>query len=565
MDILNHIVNTCELTRGNSGTIAYYSHLIPIFLSLVLGLFVFIKARFNLFSKIFLAFVIVFSLWLLGDMVGWTQNDYFLQYAAWSPIDYLETTMYILGLYFIMVFVNKSDISFFKKTLLFLATLIPFFITVIGKSVGGFYYPVCEAVNNNFLLDYRFIVEILVIIIIFIYTVTSFVKKSNLPTKVRKSRLIVAGSMFLFLTIFGVTSYLSAVTGYYELNLYALFIIPIFLLVIIYAVFELDIFNFRMLGTQYLVVGLVILVVGQLFFVNGTTDQLLTILTVVVTVGLCILLYRNLQKESDQRVRIEKLSVDLEQSKWRVEESNMKLADANERLKGLDKLKTEFVSLASHQLRSPLTAIKGYASMLSEGDYGEINPQAKETIDRIMDSSNNLTLVVEDLLNVSKIESGGMKYEMVKFDFGELVSNIVKELSVTAEKKGLKLICEIQTDKKYFINGDKEKLRQVLVNLIDNSMKYTKEGQIEVGLSANDKGKIILSVKDTGAGISKESIGTLFKKFARGDGAKLNTSGSGLGLYLVKEIIEAHKGRAWAESEGLGKGSIFFVEIDEVK
>ena len=124
------------------------------------------------------------------------------------------------------------------------------------------------------------------------------------------------------------------------------------------------------------------------------------------------------------------------------------IVEANEKLKSLDKLKTEFVSLASHQLRSPLTAIKGYTSMLLEGDYGEINPEAKQTIDRVMQSSNNLTLVVEDLLNVSKIESGGMKYVMEKFDFGELARKTTEELSINAEKRGLKLFSTITEEQK---------------------------------------------------------------------------------------------------------------------
>ncbi len=565
--MINEIINTCyinaQTTQVATRVLASYSHLIPVILSLFLAILVFIKAKYNLFSKIFLVFVIAFSLWLVGDFIVWTSNNYYLIYASWAPLDFIEIIFYILGLYFVLVFVQQEDISIFKKSLLALLALPAFVIVITKSSILGFNHQACEAISNDSLSTYKLIVEGVLLIVMLYYMIIPFVKK--LTSQKKKTHLIMIGSMFLFLSIFAVTEYIASTTGYYEINLYSLFLLPIFLFVIIYAVFELDIFNFQMLGTQYLVVGLVVLVVGQLFFVNGTVDQLLTILTVVVTVGLSILLYRNLKKESDQRVRIEKLSTDLEQSKWRIEEANMKLGDANERLKGLDKLKTEFVSLASHQLRSPLTAIKGYASMLSEGDYGEINQQAKETIDRIMESSNNLTLVVEDLLNVSKIESGGMKYEMVKFDFSDLVKETAKELSITAEKKGLKLICNIPDDKKYIVNGDKEKLRQVLVNLIDNSMKYTKEGQIEVGLSADGKGKIILSVKDTGAGITKEAIETLFKKFSRGDGAKLNTSGSGLGLYLVKEIVEAHKGRAWVKSEGLGKGSTFFVEMDEVK
>jgi len=551
MDI---ITNTCYIS-SKIVDLAYYSHLIPIFFSLLIGFLVFFKSSKNILSKIFLSFTIVFSLWLIADLVTWVSTNYYLIYTFWSPVDYLETTMYILGLYFVIVFIRKSNISWFKRLLLLLVTLIPFFITVLNKSVLGFSYSVCEAVNNNFLLDYRFAIEILVVVIIFIYTIIPILKKSN--SLIKKSRLIVAGSMFLFLIIFGITSYISATTGFYELNLYALLIIPIFLLVIIYAVFELNVFSFSILRTQYLVVGLVILIIGQLFFVNGNTDRLLTILTVIISVSLSIILFRNLKRESDQRIHIEKLSKELAIS-------NSNLEVANEKLKGLDKLKSEFVSLASHQLRSPLTAIKGYTSMLMEGDYGEINPQARDTVERIMESSNNLTLVVEDLLNVTKIEQGGMKYEMAKFDFGDEVRNTAKDLSITAEKKGLKLICNVPEEQKYIVNGDKEKLRQVLINIIDNGMKYTKAGQIDVGLKL-ENGKITLSIKDTGAGITKEAIGTLFKKFARGDGAKLNTSGSGLGLYLVKEIVEAHKGRVWVESEGLGKGSAFFVELDEVK
>jgi signal transduction histidine kinase len=547
----------------NQVILANYSHIVPIILSVLLALFVFFRAKFNLFSKIFLFFVITFSTWLIGDLITWTFYNYDLIYASWAPLDFIEIIFYIIGLYFVLVFTNQQDISIFKKILLILLALPAFIITVTKQSVLGFNQPVCEALGSNFLSTYKLIVEIVLLIIMLTSIITPFIKKFTWQRK--KASLIMVGSMFLFLLIFGVTEYISSITGVYEYTLYSLFLLPIFLLVIIYAVFELDIFNFQVLGTQYLVIGLVILMVGQLFFVNGMADQLLTIVTIILTIGLSFLLFRNLKKESDQRVRIEKLSIDLEQSKWRLEETNMKLGDANERLKGLDKLKTEFVSLASHQLRSPLTAIKGYSSMLTEGDYGDINPQAMETINRIVESSNNLTLVVDDLLNVSKIEAGGMKYDMIKFDFGELVSKTAKELSVTAEKKGLKLIYNSSAEQKYFINGDQEKLRQVLVNLIDNSMKYTKVGQIEVGLSFDGKGKIILSVKDTGAGISKEAIGTLFKKFSRGDGAKLNSSGSGLGLYLVKEIVEAHKGRVWIESEGLGKGSTFFVEMDEVK
>jgi signal transduction histidine kinase len=253
----------------------------------------------------------------------------------------------------------------------------------------------------------------------------------------------------------------------------------------------------------------------------------------------------------------------LEQSKLRLEESNLKLEVANDKLKELDKLKTEFLSLATHQIRSPLTAIKGYASMVVEGSFGKINDKAKEAVDRIWQSSNSLTLVIEDFLNVSKIEAGGMKYEKVNFDLGEVAGSMAKDLSITAEKKGLKLNYT-QDSGNHTVNGDKEKLRQVILNLIDNSIKYTKDGSIDVSVVQNGD-KITFAVKDTGMGMTPEIKATLFQKFARGEGAKMNTTGSGLGLYLAKEIVSAHNGRIWVDSDGPNKGSTFSMELSMIK
>ncbi|MFA6354901.1 MAG: ATP-binding protein [Candidatus Paceibacterota bacterium] len=554
----NEIINVCFIEK-NFRILVDYSHLIPIIISIMLALFVFIKAKYNLFSKIFLFFIITFSIWLIGDLITWNSNNYNLIYTFWATLDFIEVTFYILGLYFVLVFTEQKDISVLKKIILFLLLAPAFFIAVTNQSVVGFNYQVCEALNNNFLSIYKLIVEGILLFIMLLSIITPFIKK--LPWQKKKTRLIMVGSMFLFLAIFSGTEYISSITGVYEYTLYSLFLLPALLLIIIYSVFELDIFHFHMLGTQYLVVGLVILMGGQLFFVNGTTDQLLTILTTVITIGLSIILFRNLKRESDQRIHIEQLSEIIKQSKKQVEETNKQLGKANEKLKSLDQLKTEFLSLASHQLRSPLTAIKGYTSMLLEGDYGEIDPKAKATIERVFESTNNLTIVVEDLLNVAKIEQGGMKYEMAKFNLSEIARDMAKDLSITAEKKGLKLNYEEVGAEDCVTVGDKEKLRQVVLNFIDNSIKYTKEGEIKVKVERKED-KVIFSVKDTGMGMTEETKETLFQKFARGEGGRVNSGGSGLGLYLAKEIAEAHKGKVWVESEGPGKGSTFYMELD---
>ncbi len=239
------------------------------------------------------------------------------------------------------------------------------------------------------------------------------------------------------------------------------------------------------------------------------------------------------------------------------------LQDANEKLKSLDKLKTEFLSLASHQLRSPLTAIIGYTSMLLDGSFGAIDDKQKEAVDRVFQSSKHLRNIVEDLLNVAKIEQGGMQYVMAPFDFEKAAKDLSDDLSITAKQKGLTLTFETDGKSPYTVIGDMEKVRQVLLNLIDNSIKYTKQGGMKVKLIKDEKvKKVIWSITDTGMGMTPEIKATLFRKFARGEGGKVNTGGSGLGLYLAKEIIEGHKGHVWVESPGPGLGATFFVELD---
>lgn len=237
---------------------------------------------------------------------------------------------------------------------------------------------------------------------------------------------------------------------------------------------------------------------------------------------------------------------------------------ANEKLKELDKQKTEFVSMASHQLRSPLTAIKGYSSMLLEGSFGELSEKSKEAVDRIFDSSQRLVMVIEDFLNITRIELGKMKYDMVDLDLRDLAEKMTAEMTPTANKKGLEIAFE-SNGKDFIMLGDIGKVSQIITNLIDNSIKYTPKGSVTVSVSGNGE-KIRFMVSDTGVGLEAGQIPKLFRKFVRAnDAGKVNYSGTGLGLYVVKQMAEAHNGSVWAESDGIGKGSRFIVEFSAKK
>lgn len=239
-----------------------------------------------------------------------------------------------------------------------------------------------------------------------------------------------------------------------------------------------------------------------------------------------------------------------------ISSKNIELEDANTHLKQLDEAKSEFLSIASHQLRTPLTGIKGYLSMLVEGDYGKIPGKINDVLKQVFEASNRMARLVDVFLNVSRIESGRLKLELNGFDLNELVYRSVKDLTINANESDLKLNFK-KDNEVYIVKADSDKIKDVLLNLIDNAIKYTKKGSIDVKLSKKDSHALV-EVSDTGIGLEEGDIDKLFNKFSRGqDSTKINTGGSGLGLYVAKKIIDAHGGKIWVESSGKGNGSKF--------
>lgn len=344
----------------------------------------------------------------------------------------------------------------------------------------------------------------------------------------------------------GVTNFLPQLFGIYPFGNYFILLYVFF---ISYSILRYKLFNVKTVATELFAGGVVILFLFNLLSSAGFADWLIKFLLFVLVLFFSVLMVRGVFKEIEARAKIEKLAEDL--------------TKANTRLKELDQQKSEFVSIASHQLRSPLTAIKGYTSMILEGSFGATEPKVKEAVGRVFESSKHLAAVVEDLLNVSKIEQGGMKFEFGKVDFGKIAKEIVEDLRPNAESAGITLRIADDGKAPYYVNADYEKLRQVALNLIDNAIKYTPKGEVDAFMARDtSKGTVTFSVKDSGIGVPKELQDRLFEKFSRGTGiSKINTGGSGLGLYLVKEIVKAHGGRVWVESPGEGKGSVFFAEL----
>jgi len=245
-----------------------------------------------------------------------------------------------------------------------------------------------------------------------------------------------------------------------------------------------------------------------------------------------------------------------------------KLAVANDKLRELDTARTDFLSMASHQLRTPLTAAKGYLSLFLDGDLGDVSPKQKETLNKLYANNDRMAQLIEDLLNITRIESGRMDFNFSKFRVENICKEVVDSLMLKAKSLGLYLNYEPPQESLPEVMIDGPKVREVISNIVDNAVKYTPSGGVTVNLEFRPKSRnelsdyVRITVTDTGIGIPATELPYLFAKFSRGkDLSRLNTGGTGLGLYVARNMIENNGGKIWAESDGAGKGSRFILEI----
>lgn len=231
------------------------------------------------------------------------------------------------------------------------------------------------------------------------------------------------------------------------------------------------------------------------------------------------------------------------------------------REKTIEKMKTEFVSLAAHQLRTPISAIKWTLRMLLDGDLGAITDEQRDFIEKTYRSNERMTNLINDLLNVTRIEEGRYLHRPTLSDIEPIVQSVINSYGDEIKRKNLKLIFKKPEEKLPEVKVDIEKIKLVIENLLDNAIRYTPiGGEITVSLKLREK-EIEFSVKDTGVGIPKDQQERVFTKFFRGINiTRLETEGSGLGLFITKNIIKAHGGRIWFKSEE-GRGATFFFTL----
>ena len=244
----------------------------------------------------------------------------------------------------------------------------------------------------------------------------------------------------------------------------------------------------------------------------------------------------------------------------RVDHATGRLRVANRHLKELDRAKDEFISMASHQLRTPLTTIKGYLSMMLEGDAGRMSSAQKEFVGYAFSSSERMVNLISDLLNVSRLSAGRFLIQTKPTDMVQMIADEVRQLETHASAKGIKLIFDRPQSPLPPAQIDDNKTRQVIMNFIDNAIYYTQKGEVRVKLKQTPE-IVRLEVTDTGIGVPDDAKKKLFSKFYRADNAQVvRPDGTGLGLYLAKRVVE-DQGGTIIFSSAEGKGSTFGFEL----
>ena len=370
--------------------------------------------------------------------------------------------------------------------------------------------------------------------------------RKTIGTEKQQIRLVLVG-MLIMLSLIIVTVLVPILISKSALLLP---LTPIYTLIFLgltaYAIVKHHLFKMKVIATEALTVLMWVILFSKIIVAKSFTEGLTDGFIFVATLAFGIILIRSVRQEVEQREKLEILS--------------KQLGEANEKLKELDRLKSQFLSFASHQIKTPLAAIKGFASLICDGSYGECPPKVSETSHKIEEAANRMISLVNEFLDLRKIEEGKMTYTFEKIDGVKMVNDVVEELKPLAQVKKLDLTFESEIESGQ-INADAQRLRQVFQNLIENAIKYTDSGFVKVNIKSNN-GSFIFSVSDSGHGMEKELLSGLFEEFKRAGSSDIKRiEGAGLGLFIAKQIVLGHKGEIWAESDGLNKGSKFFVKI----
>lgn len=500
------------------------------FLIVIVGLYSWLKVK-KRENLIFFLLTVCQGAWAICTFLMWKSCGNDVQVIFWDRALYFATTLMIpLIFHFTLEACQLSDTKR-NKVLIYLAYIIGFFFSWLSTTKyfvdKVFYYQwgchTYAQIGHHFFFAY--------LIFFCSYALYGAFKtwryeKEDLEKKNRAYFIFVA---FLIFTLSAVGMLLAYGIAIYPIS-YLCF--PVFAVMITYAVTEKNLFV-SIVATDILVATILTLTATFFFFPELDLSFWAKSVIFLLFMGSCLLLVRHNHQELARKEELERIS----------------------------KLKTEFISIVSHQLRTPLAAIRGYTDMLRDGDYGMVPKEIMAPINYIHDSSVSMIKMVNGLLSVTRLERGKIELKIREFSIVDLIDECIRDVELSAREKGLYLKYVPSKKRISSVRGDPEKIKHAILNILNNAILYTVKGGVTVTVSEFSSFARI-EIKDTGVGLEKEELAKIFMSFSRGKkGLELHTQGTGLGLYVARSFIEMHNGKISVFSEGRDKGSTFYIDI----
>ena len=518
-----------------------------IFINFVIGLLVFIEQPKNKTNQSFVFLIILLIVWTI---VYYFQSEpYFKHYAVTLlKLDFSFGILLCASFYlFSLIFPYPNDHFSRKKFILVPASILVIltFTNLIFKNPYFRDHVIDADPGSLFWLYFIFA----------LFYIADGIR--NLYVKYKKSTGIAKTQVlyvFLGLTVSAVIIFIInlVIATFFpiplEISRMGIYSLLIFCILTAIAITRHHLFNIKVIATELFSFAIWIILLVRTLLSEALKDWIINGSLFIAVFFFGILLIRSVIREVDLREKIKRAYEVEKKARRQVEE--------------LTEAKTQFIMATQHHLRTPLTSMIGYLDLLFGGTYGKAPPKIKETLLKFQVSTKRLIRVVNALLDISQFQMGKKVVALEPgIDFESLIKEVMEELRFEVKVRNLYLKYE-KVGQVPAIKADSEKLKVALFNIIDNAIKYTKQGGITLTLKQAGK-SVQLLVKDTGIGIEPAQAKKLFKEaFARGEEAKkVHGFGRGIGVYITGHIIRAHNGRIWAESEGKGKGTAFFIEL----
>lgn len=553
--------------------------------TLLFTVIIFLAGRRLRSNVVFAAFVFATGSWALAiAMIYFTTDSQAL--SLWVRDVYFSGGVIpALFLYFALVFPEEKQPRQAVTVGLIALQYILFFMYYFTDSI----LHGVEAIGAERFIHYgsfRFMFDIPFITLFFTGFYITWIKYRQSQGELRNQfRFIIIGTL-LGLIIAGIPNVILPWFSYFKLMWFGPIGLLVWFIFLGYGVARHHLFSVKVIATELLTFSIWIIFIGRIFLAPSFRESMLDIGVLFALVVAGIFLIRSVFKEVKQKEQLALLNIQLDKTNADLKDLNdhlnQKVAEqtveirksyevekiARLELEELDKAKDQFILTTQHHLRTPLTIVKGYISSLLDKPPETTLAESKDVLNKTSVAADRLASLVNEFLDISQMEVGKSVLNKLPTNIKDLITDITKELEPEIQKKNISLAIKAEND--IVLNIDPFKMKEALTNIIDNAVKYNKtggsisvKGEKTTHPIERDKQIYRLSIEDTGIGITKEELSKLFTQyFQRGKEAeKIYTTGRGLGLAIAKNIIQAHQGRIYAESDGRDKGARFVVEM----